>query len=162
MLLLNIKYNIMKKYFFLVLLMFIYGPVSSATDVVKTPSAPIASELLPAPQWNDLNPMEKEALSPLSEHFNTLTAQQRRKWRVLAQKSPEWTPAKKANIQSRMLMWARMSAEQRASARQQALATKNLPHHLLRADSWNKWQDLPDDEKSNLHQKALNAPSSAH
>jgi len=126
---------------------------TSQPPMPKPPTAPVGSDLAPAPTWAELTPAEKSALAPLAPQFDQLTKQQRRKWRVLASKYSNFPPEKQKNIQDRMVAWANMSPEQRAVIRQQALASRDV--NANRSESWNKWIDLEEDSKSTLHDKAL-------
>lgn len=125
----------------------------NASPMPKPPTAPIGSDLAPAPSWSDLSPAEKSALAPLATQFDRLDKQQRRKWQILATKFPKFSPEKQKNIQARMIAWANMTPEQRAAIRQQALANRDRKGN--RSESWSKWVDLEEESKSNLHEKAL-------
>ena len=133
-------------------------PTQSSTWPSSPPAEdPFGSALAPAPNWSELSARERSALAPLSAYFDRLDSQQRRKWRALAERSQRWTPEQLARAQSRMALWAQMSPEQRASARQQALASPRADSRA-RADSWRRWEDM--DKERRLRESAQ-APSPA-
>lgn len=133
-------------------------PSSAQAPPPKPPAAPVGSELVPAPKWADLTAPERSALSPLASKFDSLDNSQRRKWRVVAGRFPQWPAEKQKTLQSRMLAWASMTPEQRSAARQQALAARAAgatPER--RAQDWQQWRDMEDDDRDKLHDKAVRA-----
>jgi hypothetical protein len=135
------------------------GIASAQSPLPKPPTAPVGSELLPAPKWADLNPGQQHALAPLASKFDLLDNAQRRKWRVVADHYEQWPADKQKTAQSRMLAWASMTAEQRAAARQQALASRaSGATGEKRAQIWDQWRGLEDEERDKLHDKAVSAP----
>jgi hypothetical protein len=122
----------------------------------KPPTAPLGSDLAPAPMWTELTAIQQKALSPLKDQFDSLPKQQRRKWRTLADRFATWPEDKQKIVQSRMLLWANMTQEQRAAARQQAMAARQ-DGNTNRSESWKKWMDLENESKDDLHGKAIGA-----
>lgn len=128
------------------------APEPSATAPLKAqphawrepppPDAPFGSDLAPAPLWAELSPSERFALAPLAKDFDGMDAHQRRKWKALARRAQSWTPEQLATAQSRMSLWARMTPEQRAAARQQALAPPPPRERPGRAESWRRWERM--------------------
>jgi hypothetical protein len=119
----------------------------------------MGSSLAPAPVWADLTEEEKAALAPLKDQFNILPKQQRRKWRALAGRFYSWPEDKKKMVQSRMVLWASMTQEQRAAARQQALIARK-DGSSNRADVWKKWMELEPESQNDLHGKAIGVDQS--
>lgn len=124
------------------------------------PKAPLGSALAPAPTWSTLTPAEQEALRPLAGKFDELTAFQRLKWKEMAARYPAWPEDKRQRIQSRMLAWASMTPEQRGAARQEALSrqTSGAPSGIngsKPAESWRRWQELDDEQRDQLHNRAV-------
>lgn len=129
----------------------------------KPPRSPVGSELVPASKWADLTDAERFALAPLSIKFDSLDNAQRRKWRVVASRFPQWPVEKQKLTQSRMLAWASMTSEQRAAARQQALASRAAGSTgAQRAQDWQQWRDMEDDARDKLHEKAVQAVPPPH
>jgi hypothetical protein len=107
------------------------------------PEAPFGSALAPAPSWSQLSAPERHALAPLEAQFDQLDSQQRRKWQALARRAERWTAQELRTAQSRMALWAGMTPEQRAAARQQALAARAARGAAAapkeRERSWKAW-----------------------
>ena len=138
------------------------GPALAQAPPAKLspPKAPLGSQLAPAPTWSSLTPSEQNALRPLSSKFDGLTAFQRLKWKEMAARFPTWSEEKRERVQSRMLTWSSMTPEQRGAARQEALTRQAASppagtKGTTSADSWRQWRDLGDEERDQLHKRAV-------
>ena len=88
---------------------------------------------IPAPQkparpdWVELKPAQQETLAPLKEHWAELDTTRRQKWVKVANSYPKLKPDEQLRLQERMRDWARLSSEERRTAREKYLAIKKLP-----------------------------------
>ena len=104
------------------------------------------------PSWAELTQDQKTTLAPLSEDWDTLNAQRKRKWLGIAKRYPKMKPDEQSNVQRRMQDWAKLTAEQRTSARQRFKSISKLPPEkkLVLRDKWEEYQQLPEDERQKL------------
>ena len=88
-------------------------PAAPAPAAKAAPSSPGAR-----PHWNDLTAAQREALAPLAGMWETLGEERKRKWLDVAAKYPKLTPEAQQRVQQRMGEFARLSPEQRVTARE--------------------------------------------
>lgn len=118
----------------------ISAPVFSAPSQKKPPS------------WAELTQDQKSTLAPLSEDWDSLNTQRKRKWLGIAKRYPTMKADEQSNVQRRMQDWAKLTAEQRRSAREGFKSISKLPpkqKQVLR-DKWEEYQQLPEDERQKL------------
>lgn len=121
---------------------------SSALRAVSAPSAP---------NWNQLTPEQRQALSPLSRTWDQLTEPHRRKWIALAANFSRLPPAEQAKMHSRMAEWASLSARQRSQARLNFGEAQQLSADEKRA-KWEAYQALTPEERRKLAEGAARKP----
>lgn len=68
--------------------------------------------------WTELSPMQREALQPLADEWDTLPAKLQRHLLTASRHYPQLAPAQKKLFQSRLETWAKLTPEQRARARE--------------------------------------------
>ncbi len=117
---------------------------SSALRAVSTPSAP---------NWNQLTPDQRQALSPLSRSWDQLNEPHRRKWIALAANFSRLPPAEQAKMHSRMAEWASLSPQQRSQARPNFGEAQQLSADEKRA-KWEAYQALAPEERRKLAEGA--------
>jgi len=105
------------------------------------------------PAWKDLTPGQREALAPLAGMWETLEAEPKRKWLEVAANYPKLTPDAQQRVQQRMGEFARLSPEQRATARENFRSAYELPANE-RQEKLQRYQELPDDKKRALAEQA--------
>ena len=130
---------------------------STGASKVQGASAPqpiVLPETSAASDWNKLTPSQHKALQPLEGEWRTLSDGQRRKWISLSANYPQMTPAQQATLHERMVQWANLSARQRAVARLNFAETRALDPKT-KAEQWQAYQALSDEEK---HRLAKSAP----
>lgn len=120
----------------------------TATPAV-TPAQPTQKVINSKPDWNDLTAAQKQALSPLSQLWPTMTEAHKRKWLVLSQNFSQLPDTDKNTLQGRMREWAALSAQQRAQARLNFADAKQLPQDERRS-KWEAYQALSPEEKQKL------------
>lgn len=106
------------------------------------------------PAWQDLTPAQQVSLKPLAANWNTLGEAPKRKWIAIAASYPSLAPAEQAKLHSRMTEWVSLSQQQRARARLNFVASKQLSTSE-KAARWEAYQALSPEEKKKL---AISAP----
>ncbi|WP_341904678.1 DUF3106 domain-containing protein [Polaromonas sp. YR568] len=135
----------------------------SAAPLVK-PVAPVASKSVTRPTWQELTPMQQQALKPLAGSWNTISEQQKRKWLQISNNYPSLSPAEQATLHARMNGWVSLSPQQRAQARLNYGKTRELSKQLTPEEKkaqWQTYQALSPEEKQKLAAKASPKPTGA-
>jgi hypothetical protein len=131
-------------------------------DIPRTGSA--RTSLAPKPTtsaksaWKDLTPAQQQALKPLAERWDSLSAERKRKWLVMSKNYPSLPPAEQAKLHSRMSEWVSLSQQQRTQARLNFAETKKLTPEQ-KAEQWQAYQALSPEEKKKLAAKAPTKPA---
>lgn len=121
--------------------------------VVAQGPAPGSPAVKTRPSWNELTPAQRNALSPLAGLWETLETEPKRKWLEVAAKYPKLTPDAQQRVQQRMGEFARLSPEQRTTARENFRRAYELPADE-RQEKLQRYQELPDDRKRALAEQA--------
>jgi hypothetical protein len=103
--------------------------------------------------WDELNPQQKEALSPLSSVWPILGETRQRKWLEFSKRYEKMSPQEKERAHERMKHWVSLTPEQRQKARENFREAKRLPPEE-RQKKWENYKELPDEEKKRLAQQA--------
>ena len=104
------------------------------------------------PNWNQLSPQQREALAPLAGQWATIPADSKRKWIEIADKYPQLSPEGKARMQARMAEFARLTPEQRRTARENFQRAYELPLES-RESAVQQYKALPPDKKKELSER---------
>ena len=99
--------------------------------------------------WNELSAQRRAALSPLQSDWDKIDEDRQKKWLVIADKFSTMNAEQQARAQSRMREWVALKPEQRRIARESYLQAKKLDPAQKNA-KWERYQQLPDDEKQRL------------
>lgn len=128
-----------------------------AFAVLPVVGAPSAAADLPAgsvarpvhPHWSELTAAQHQALAPLSDDWNRLDTQTKKKWLEIAARYPKMSADEQRHTQQRMREWARLTPDQRRVARD-SFARIRAMNPEQRAELLRKYRDLPDDQKKAL------------
>ena len=85
---------------------------TSAASASAVPSPSVTSK-----RWQNLTQKQKQALSPLGPQWDSLTAQQQRKWLTISDTFLQLTDEEQMTMHGRMSEWAKLSAKERNAAR---------------------------------------------
>lgn len=85
--------------------------------------------------------------------WETLGPERKRKWLDVAAKYPKLTPDAQQRLQQRMGEFARLSPEQRITARENFRRAYELPADK-RQEQLQRYQELPEDKKRALAERA--------
>jgi len=132
------------------------GAVPAAAGTAVSPKVAPATK----PLWNELTAEQQQALKPLTPHWNTLNAGQKRKWLALSRNFANMSPDDKVTLHSRMIEWAALSNQQRAQARLNFAEVKQVPPDERKA-KWEQYQALSEEEKRRLAERAPAKPRGA-
>jgi len=117
--------------------------------------ASAAAPSLNTPNWVDLNPQQKVILAPLAGEWNRMEPYRRQKWLGIAKRFPTMTPDEQARVQERMLVWVKLSPDERKAARDKYKDIKKAgpEKQAVLKERWREYENLPDDEKKRLKAK---------
>jgi hypothetical protein len=101
------------------------------------------------PSWHELTADQREALAPLAGDWDKFEAERKRKWIEIAAKYRNMSPEGQQRLQQRMPQLARLTAEQRETARENFRRAYSLPPDQRQALT-QKYQSLPDERKREL------------
>src|SRR5258708_2709616 len=79
------------------------------------------------PAWAELTQDQKSILAPLSADWDALDPLRKRKWLGIAKRYPAMKPAEQGKVQHRMQDWAKLTPEQRSTAREGYKSLAKLP-----------------------------------
>lgn len=105
------------------------------------------------PAWTALTPAQQQALAPLQRDWSSIPVEPKKKWLEVAGRLPSMSAEERARVQERMAEWSRMTPDERAQARVQFQEVRRLSPEERQA-RWQAYQQLPDDERSQLAGKA--------
>lgn len=130
--------------FALVLAVFLFAP-SRGHAVDTTPPAPATT----SSAWNNLTPLQKQALAPLSKEWGSFSSDRKQKWLVFATKFQKMSPDDQKRALEKMDAWTKLTPEQRLAARENYIrSNKYQPEQ--RKQKWDEYNQLPEDEKAQL------------
>jgi len=136
-------------------------PAGSTIKTDKRPSvAASRSNQSTKPLWSELSIAEQTALRPLAAKWDTMNVGQKRKWQSIALDFAKRPTAQQSQIHARMTEWAALSPQQRATARQNFAANRELTDGLTpeqRQVQWQAYQQLSPEEKRKLAESAPKA-----
>ncbi len=120
---------------------------------IAGPAVPPASTtpaLKPArPYWIELTVAQRQALAPLSDDWERLDGQTKKKWVEISNRYPKMKPDEQQHTQERMREWAMLTPEQRRVARDSFARVRAMPPEQ-RAEMLRKYRELPDEKKHEL------------
>jgi len=105
------------------------------------------------PGWNQLTAAQRDALAPLAGQWSTIPPESKRKWLEIADKYPRLSPDGQSRMQARMADYARLTPEQRRTARENFQRAYELPRDK-RESAVQQYQSLPDDRKKELTERS--------
>jgi len=105
------------------------------------------------PGWNQLTTAQRDALAPLAGQWSTIPPESKRKWLEIADKYPRLSPDGQSRMQARMADYARLTPEQRRTARENFQRAYELPRDK-RESAVQQYQSLPDDRKKELTERS--------
>ncbi len=132
-------------------------------DSIAQTNGPIPNaqaEISLKPYWQDLTPAQKQALSPLSQLWPSMTQPHKRKWLAISQNFSQLSNEEQTVIQGRMREWAALSPQQRSLARLNFADVKQLPQDEKRT-KWEAYQALSPQAKQKLATQQVTAPLGA-
>lgn len=124
----------------------------AASAPAKSLVAPIAME---KPLWKDLSAPQQRALDPLKGEWDKLEGLRKQKWLEIANRYNAMKPDEQARVQERMRDWVRLTPDQRRMVRENfARSQKVAPVPGQKSAQWEQYQQLPEEQKKQLADKA--------
>lgn len=105
------------------------------------------------PAWASLTAVQQQALAPLQRDWSSIRVDPKQKWLEVAGRLPKMSAEERARVQERMAEWSRMTPAERARARVQFQEVRRLSPEERQA-RWQQYQQLPDDERNQLAERA--------
>lgn len=118
--------------------------------------AAAATVVAEGPAWRELTPSQKQALRPLERDWASIDGARKRKWIEIASRFPSMSRDERARLQERMRDWARLSPQDRNTARLNFRDAKDLPIEERR-DRWEAYQNLSEADRRRLAEQAAKA-----
>jgi acyl-CoA reductase-like NAD-dependent aldehyde dehydrogenase len=109
------------------------------------------------PAWSQLSPEQREALSPLAGDWEKFDAPRKKKWLDIAARYKDLSPEGKQRMHERMPDLAKLTPEQRTTARENFKRAYALPPDQRRALT-QQFQDLPEEKKRELAEQSRKKP----
>jgi hypothetical protein len=136
------------------------APIPAATPA-STPASPrFTTSVTPKnqikiakPLWSELTPSQQQILAPLSPDWDQLDSLRKKKWLAFAKKYPTMKPEEQQRVQERMREWAKLTPEQRRSARESYVHAKKIDPDK-KSEKWQQYQNLSEEEKKKLAAEA--------
>lgn len=125
---------------------------TSTVGVLPTIAAPS--------QWDELDSGQRLALYPLKNSWPELSDIQRRKWTAIVKNFPKLKPEEQAKLQERMSAWAALNPLERERAREN-FASSKLTKPSAKANSWEEYRALPQEERDKLASQTTKKRQSA-
>lgn len=122
----------------------------------KAPSGAAQSR----PAWTELTPQQREALAPLAGQWDGMSADRKRKWLDIASKYPKLSPDGKAKLHARMVDFAKLTPQQRQTARENFQRAYELPLEQ-RESLVQEYKDLPPEKKKELSERSQSRSKAA-
>ena len=125
------------------------------------PSAPVKAapvKALDKPLWATLSPAQKVALEPLVGEWDKMEGVRKQKWLDIANRFSSMKPDEQARVHEKMREWVKMTPEQRRLVRENYTRAKKIDP-TQKSEQWEKYQQLPDEEKQKLAAEAAAARS---
>lgn len=125
------------------------------------PSAPVKAapaKALDKPLWATLSPAQKVALEPLAGEWDKMEGMRKQKWLDIANRFSSMKPDEQARVHEKMREWVKMTPEQRRLVRENYTRAKKIDP-TQKSEQWEKYQQLPDEEKQKLAAEAAAARS---
>jgi len=117
------------------------------------PAAAARAKETSKPTWKELSPAQREALAPLARDWDGFDRNRKLKWLEVAEKYPQLSPDGKKRLHERMAEFAKLTPEQRRTARSNFQRAYELPMEQ-RESLVQQYQELPAEEKRALADKA--------
>ncbi|MRR49520.1 MAG: DUF3106 domain-containing protein [Rhodocyclaceae bacterium] len=134
-------------------LILLCGVITSTASLAVVPA-------FSQPNWLELNPQQRQILTPLAGEWDAFEPYRRKKWLGIAERYPSMSAEEQERIQRRMKEWVRLSPEQRKIAREKYKSLKNAPADKQQAvkEKWQEYKELSDEDKQRLQQQAATKP----
>lgn len=127
------------------------GAQQSAPAPIPAKKAPAAqaTPVVEKPLWKDLSAPQRVALAPLAGEWDRMEGTRKQKWLDIANRYAAMKPHEQERVQVNMREWIKLTPEERRMARENYTLTKKIDKSK-KADSWNEYQQLSEEQKKKL------------
>lgn len=132
--------------------------LNGSAAVSRRAPAPVKPAPTSRPTWSELSPAQRQALAPLSLHWDRLSEERKHKWLAIARSYPSLTEEDQAKLHRRMERWTVLTKGERAQARQNFTTIRSLGTDRKLAE-WEAYQALSLKEKRKLAAQAPVRPA---
>jgi hypothetical protein len=131
-------------------------PATPAAGKQAVPAKPVVAPIaMEKPLWKDLSAAQQRTLDPLKGEWDKLEGLRKQKWLEIASRYNAMNPDEQARVQERMRDWVRLTPEQRRMVRENfARSQKVAPTPGQKSAQWEQYQQLPEEQKKQLAEKA--------
>ena len=131
-------------------------PAQAQAQALHAP-APVASQRAEeGVRWQNLTPVQREALAPLERQWPTIDPSRKQKWLVIAGRFKTLPPLERARISDRMTEWARLTPVERGEVRLRYQEARQVPAPD-RSARWEAYQKLPPGERQQFAARAASS-----
>lgn len=135
----------------------VLATVAFGAGTPAKPAAANAAGTQGGPSWAQLNADQREALAPLAGDWDKYDATRKKKWLDIAVRYKDLSPEGQQTMHERMPDLAKLTPEQRSTARENFKRAYALPPDKRRALT-QQFQDLPEEKKRELAELAAKKP----
>lgn len=112
-----------------------------------------SADALAAEEWSELSGKQQELLEPLKNDWSDMTKAQRERWLKVGRKYENEPVERQAVMRERVSAWSKMSAKDKAAARENYKALKEK-RQGERNSSWNSYQSLDPKQRDEFKSKS--------
>lgn len=136
------------------------GAAGSADAQAPAPAAEAPKHVVQKapdkPLWSALSRPQQVALEPLAGEWDRLEAIRKQKWLEIANRFSSMNADERARMHERMRDWVKMTPDQRRVVRENYTRTNKIGPSQ-KSEQWEKYQQLPEEQKKQLAADAANA-----
>lgn len=134
----------------------LFAALLACTNVAAQGSATAGFSKVAAssnPTWAQLTDLQKEALQPLQDQWETFGPERKRKWLAMAARYPQLSPEGKQRFHERIPGYAKLTPDERETARNNFRKAYELPLEQ-RQSAVEQYKQLPEEEKQAMAAKS--------
>lgn len=140
------------------------APVASpiTTTTMPSPTPMERQSLLPLaqPLWTELSRAQQQTLAPFAAEWNIWPAAEKRSWVSLSDRMPSMAPEKRQKMTERIIEWARLTPEERQTARDNYRLAKERSADI-RANAWERYRSMTQEQRSVLREAGTTSNTAA-
>ncbi len=138
------------------------APAPTSTIMPPSPRPMERESLLPLaqPLWTELTPDQQRTLAPFAAEWNIWPVAEKRSWVALSNRMPSMDEAKRAKMSQRIAEWARLTPDERQTARDNYRLAKERSADT-RATDWERYRSMTQEQRSVLREAGTTSNTAA-